>query len=135
MIIVSLSLIVFVGSVVTLYGGLMGHFGDEIVVKLFVMGTGFMLMFFAFYIFVIPTTVTSGCTELLDVANGLRAKLPIERMDEVNHLVAYLEDLHAGQGPGYCVGGKLISARLIGGACATTVTAAASLSLSLIETV
>jgi hypothetical protein len=108
----------------------MGHWGDEIVVTLFVVGVGFMMMFTAFYIFVIPTMVTSGCTELLDAANGLRAKLPIERMDEVNHL----KDLNAGQGPGYCVGGKLISARLIGGACATMVTAAASLSLSLIET-
>eukprot|EP01052_Picozoa_sp_SAG31_P027308 SAG31_NODE_2544_length_5534_cov_3.478197_2_plen_56_part_00 len=30
--------------------------------------------------------------------------LAIEHMDKVNHLVTYLKDLNAGQGPGYCAG-------------------------------
>ena len=126
----STSLVLLLVSVLILYGALMRHWGDQIVVSTCFVGIAFIFTLAGFYMFVGPVMVTNACTDLMEAANGLRTRLPIERMDEVNQLVMYLKDLNASQGPGYCIGGKLISAKLI---CSTSIAAAASLSLSLVE--
>ena len=53
-------------------------------------------IFLTFYNFSGAVSLTTKSTDLLASANALRARLLVQRADEVNHLIAYPKDLTNG---------------------------------------
>ena len=96
------------------YGGASGEFGGSDHPHLNMLVQAISLSFWAAgaFFFLGPMRVSTSCIELMNAANHIRAALPLDQHREAESLMTYLEKQNTLNGPGYMLGGAMITPRL-----------------------
>jgi hypothetical protein len=107
-----------VAGAVVLYGGAMGHFGNQVVSIVMEM-LGGVFMFVAFWSLSGLLAVTASCGKLRAHVSDLRLLVPAANLQEVQIIVEYTKDLNDGQGPGHTMLGVIVKPSAVWGAFAS----------------